>query len=331
MTPRHGFLLGKFMPLTLGHCHLIDGALARCERLTVMVCSVRREPIDGHLRYRWVREVYGARASVLHVTVEVPSYPHEHPDFWAIWRDLIRRHVPAPIDVVFTSEDYGDRLAAEVGAAAHVCIDRDRSAVPVSATRVREDPLGCWEYLPECVRPYYAKRILVTGPESTGKTTLARQLAEHYATSWVPEQARDYADGVAELTYDDLSAIAVRQLEAEEEAARRANRLVFCDTDLVTTEIYAREYFGRCPRFVERLADERRYDLALLCDIELPWQPDPHRTLGDRRREFFDRFRAELDSRRAPYALVRGAGDARLARAVASVDTALRAWSGNSA
>ena len=151
----HGMILGKFMPLTKGHCHLIATGLRMVDQLTVLVCTLRREPIDGALRYGWVRGSFPA-ARVVHVTDEVPSYPHEHPDFWPIWRELIGRYAPN-VDVVFTSETYGDRLAAELGAR-HVLVDLERRVVPISATQVRADPLAHWEYIPECVRPYFAER-----------------------------------------------------------------------------------------------------------------------------------------------------------------------------
>lgn len=152
--PLHGLILGKFMPLTKGHCYLIEAGLRQCNLLTVLVCTLSREPIDGALRYAWVRATF-PQARVVHVTDEVPSYPHEHPDFWQIWRALIARYAP-PIDLVFTSETYGDRLAAELGAR-HILVDLDRRAVPISATQVRADPLAHWEYIPEAVRPYFLK------------------------------------------------------------------------------------------------------------------------------------------------------------------------------
>jgi HTH-type transcriptional repressor of NAD biosynthesis genes len=157
----NGLILGKFMPLTMGHCYLIDMALSQVDQLTILVCSLSREPIDGPLRYRWVRETYPVKAypqcRVIHVTDEVPSYPHEDRDFWNIWKSLILRHAPH-VDIVFTSEEYGDKLAETLGCR-HVCVDVSRSVVPISATSVREDPLLNWEYLPRAVRPYYAKQF----------------------------------------------------------------------------------------------------------------------------------------------------------------------------
>jgi HTH-type transcriptional repressor of NAD biosynthesis genes len=88
------------------------------------------------------------------VTDEVPSYPHEHPDFWTIWRELIGRYAP-PVDVVFTSEQYGDRLASELGAR-HVLVDLERRTVPISASLVRANPRAYWHYIPERVQPYFA-------------------------------------------------------------------------------------------------------------------------------------------------------------------------------
>ena len=149
----HGLILGKFMPLTLGHCYLIETGLRAVDQLTVLVCTLKREPIDGQLRYAWVRDAFPT-ARVVHVIDEVPSYPHEHPDFWPIWRELIGRYAP-PVDVVFTSEQYGDRLASELGAR-HVLVDLERRTVPISASLVRADPRAHWHYIPERVQPYFA-------------------------------------------------------------------------------------------------------------------------------------------------------------------------------
>jgi NadR type nicotinamide-nucleotide adenylyltransferase len=322
--PAHGLIIGKFMPLTIGHCHLIGSALAQVQHLTVLVCSLRREPIPGHLRQRWLREAF-PQAEVLHLTDELPSYPHEHADFWNLWREAVQRSAPGPVDVVFTSEDYGDRLAQELGAR-HVCVDMERRAVPISATQVRADPLRQWDFIAEAARHYFVKRVLIYGPESTGKTTLARDLAAHYQTEWVPEYARGYIETRGNtFEYSDFARFALGQLESEEAAARRANRLLFCDTDFITTTIYAQHYFGRCPPFIQRLADERRYDLVLFPDIDLPWQADPQRDLGQQREAMRDRFRDELQSRRIPFVTIGGLGEARLRAAVAAVDEFLRA------
>src|SRR5688500_16522986 len=89
---KHGFTLGKFMPPHAGHLHLINEARKQVEKLTVLVCSLEKEPIPGALRFSWMQQLFpGPDVEIVHVTDEVPSYPHEHPDFWLIWTKLLKR------------------------------------------------------------------------------------------------------------------------------------------------------------------------------------------------------------------------------------------------
>jgi len=152
-----GFLLGKFLPLHRGHMYLIETARRRVDHLTVLVCSLPREPIPGQLRYQWVRELY-PDVNVQHLTEDVPQYPGEHPDFWNIWLNVIRRFVPTGPDFVFTSETYGDQLAALLGAK-HICVDLNRQTFPVSGTAVRDNPLAYWDFIPPPVQAYYSGQL----------------------------------------------------------------------------------------------------------------------------------------------------------------------------
>jgi HTH-type transcriptional regulator, transcriptional repressor of NAD biosynthesis genes len=319
---RTGLIIGKFMPLHRGHLHLIDVALQHVDTLFVLVCSLEREPIPGVLRAEWVR-MLAPRAHVVHVTDENPSEPHEHPDFWSIWVATIGRAVPVPIDVVFSSEDYGDELAARLGAR-HVMVDRAREQFPVSGTRVRMDPIGSWEFMPDVVRRYFMKRVVVTGSESTGKTTLAADLARHFGTVWVPEFARGYLDHKAATTGQPLDAtdiepIARGQIEAEDHAVGDAKGILVLDTDLVSTTVYARHYYGRCPEWIERAAHDRRADLYLLCDIDVPWVADPQRDRPHLREHLHELFVSALESLGARSVLISGSWDDRHAMAVAAV------------
>ncbi|MBI3243522.1 MAG: adenylyltransferase/cytidyltransferase family protein [Chloroflexi bacterium] len=152
-----GFIWGKFMPIHRGHMYLIEYARERVDHLTVLVCSRLHEPIPGSLRYQWVRELY-PEVNVQHCDDEIPSYPHEHPDFWTIWLNTIRRFVPVGPNVVFTSEVAGDKLAEILGAR-HECVDLRREKFPVSGTAVRGNPGACWELIPPSVQAYYTEGL----------------------------------------------------------------------------------------------------------------------------------------------------------------------------
>jgi len=167
--------------------------------------------------------------------------------------------------------------------------------------------------------------VVITGSESTGKTTLARELAEHFGVAWVAEQSRRYAESLDRpLSAHDVEPIARWQREAEDaariEAARRGHRFLFLDTDLVSTVVYARHYYGECPPAIVAAARARLADLYLLCDIDVPWVGDAVRDRPLAREELHGAFQLALGDFGVLPRLIRGLGPARLEAALASLD-----------
>jgi NadR type nicotinamide-nucleotide adenylyltransferase len=167
------------------------------------------------------------------------------------------------------------------------------------------------------VRPL---RVVVTGSECTGKTTLARALAARFGAPWVREYCRGYhATKGGPLDASDVEPIARGQIAEADEAETRAAGLLVLDTDLLSTVVYARHYYGACPAWVEEAARERRADLYLLCSTDLAWEPDAPRDRGDRREEMHGLFVAALAALGAEVRPVAGVGPAREEAAAVAV------------
>lgn len=323
-----GFLLGKFMPPHLGHVYCGDFAQSIADDVTVLVCSLDGDPIPGDLRYRWMARLL-PDCRIRHLTDPVPQEPGESPDFWEIWREIVRRYHPEPIDFVLASEPYGHRLAEEVGAR-YVPVDPQRRAVPVSASDIRRDPFGHWRYLPDLVRAHFARRVCLFGPESTGKSTLAARLAAHFDTVVVPEYGRVHTDAFGtECSPSDLLAIARGHIASETAAARQANRVLILDGDPVLTAVWSDMLCGgRDPWF----ADFRRLaDLYLLTDIDTPWVDDGTRYFPGKadRERFFAACRDELQARGARFVTLSGDFDRRFRTAIAEISSRMPVGTGS--
>lgn len=316
---RRGLIVGRFYPPHRGHKHLIDTARAQVDELTVIVCGREGESPAGELRAEWMREMHrDVRVMLIDDTDDAQDS--------RVWAENCVRLLGRAPDVLFTSEDYGDEFARHLGCR-HVQVDKARAAVPISATRVRADPLGCWKFLEPPVRGFYAVRICVVGAESTGKTTLAQDLARHFETVWVPEYGREYserklaAEGGYDFRPEEFAHIAARQCELEDEAARRADKILICDTDAFTTSIWHRRYMGaRSPAVEEIVARQRRPDLSILTDIDTPFEQDGTRD-GEHVREWMhELFIEELRAQGRHFRRVYGTRDERLRQAVGYIE-----------
>lgn len=172
------------------------------------------------------------------------------------------------------------------------------------------------------------KRVVLIGSESTGKTTLARRLSEHYGVEWVPEFVRDYAERKGEtLVFEDHAPIAHGQIALEDEYRVRASErdapLLLQDTDLLSTAVYCSHYYGKCPFWIVDAAKARRPDLYLLLDIDLPWVEDPARDRGAMREEMQSLFRQAVQQSGVPFVVIAGDSDARFAAARSAIDALL--------
>ncbi|MCL2423853.1 MAG: AAA family ATPase, partial [Micrococcales bacterium] len=265
---------------------------------------------------------------------DVPT-DFEDSSVWDQHMAIIESLLDTPVDVVLTSDDYGAELARRLGATWRQ-VDPGRVQIPVSGTAVRADPQAYWHQLAAPVRAWYARRVVVTGAESTGTTTLAAALADALGTVWVPEYGRHWCvvrpGGLAApWTTAEFVDIATRQTTDEDAAARTAPvRWVVCDTDAVATAIWHERYLGvRAPQ-VDAVADASVSgratfgggwpELVVLTGDEIPFVQDGLRDGEHVRHGMHQRLRSELAARNLPWLEVHGDVVARVAQVLAALD-----------
>ncbi|TXK44931.1 ATP-binding protein [Pontibacter qinzhouensis] len=168
-------------------------------------------------------------------------------------------------------------------------------------------------------------RISVTGPESTGKSTISEKLAQHYRTVWVPEYARSYISSLNRpYTLADIEAIAEGQLAQEARLEQHANNLLFADTDLLVLKIWSENAFGHCPPWIQEKLEQQPYNLYLLMGVDLPWEPDPQREHPHLRQYFYNLYKKELQQLQMPFVEISGLQEERFLMARKHVDKLIK-------
>jgi len=312
-----GLVIGKFYPPHRGHKLLIDTATQQSERTVVIVCAKQTDTIPGELRGSWLREIH-PDAEVMVIDDRYDENDSQ------VWADNTVRWLGRAPDVVFTSEDYGERYSALMKSK-HVSVDRPRERVKISGTAIRKDPFANWEFLEPPVRAWFARRVCILGAESTGTTTLAKALADRLGTLWVEEYGREYSARKLEKNDPDWRTeefvhIAEQQTRLEDAAARRANRILVCDTNAFATTLWHRRYVGGDNQQVQELARKGKCDLYLLTGDEIPFVQDGLRDGEHIRQEMHRWFEEALAARSVPWKLLRGPHESRLRDALRFVN-----------
>jgi NadR type nicotinamide-nucleotide adenylyltransferase len=178
-------------------------------------------------------------------------------------------------------------------------------------------------------QPSNCIKVVLFGPESTGKTTLSSQLARHYNSVWVREYAREYLQDKwnnerKTCEPKDLLPIAIGQMKLENELAQKTNSVLICDTDLLETKVYSEAYYsGTCNPILEKYALKNSYDIYFLTYIDTPWEADDLRDKPEDRERMFEAFETVLKTFNKPYVLLKGSKEERLKLAVAHIDNLL--------
>lgn len=339
-----GVYFGRFCPPHRGHLYQMIVASTKCSKLIVVISdnapqteAICRETglptMTYQLRKQWLgqqlQDMEHIEVRVLDET-DIPVYP----DGWEEWAARMRQVVPEKIDAFFVGDrEYEDTLQSYFPESQIEMFDPARSRYPISATEIRRDIFNNWHYILGTARPFFAKKVLIAGTESCGKTTLTKYLAKLYNTSWSEEVGRYYAQkflGGDETIYtdEDFSRMAYLQAEQDYHALRTANKVCFFDTDAVVTNYYSELYMGHRNHLVEAFIDPDRYDVLLYLAPDVAWVSDGQRLNGDQERREMLNHRLVAMYREFGFGdkivFVQGNYQQRLVQAIETVDGMLK-------
>lgn len=316
MVGKCGLTLGKYAPLHKGHQFVIETAISEMDEVIVMIYdSPEVTDVPLAVRANWLRSIY-PNIEVIEAW-DGPSEIGLTPEIKKMHEDYILKHLQSrKITHFYCSEFYGEHVSQALGAINRL-VDCERNTIPISATQIRKDPYAHRSYLHPLVYRDLIKNVLFLGAPSTGKTTIASQLAKEYNTKWMPEYGREYWEQHQvnkRLSLTQLVEIAQGHLEREEALLYQANQYLFTDTNALTTYHFSLYYHNAVAPELVQLAHQTasRYDLVFLCSDDMTYE-DTYDRSGEANRRIFQRqIESELIIRKIPFFRLQGNLDARI-------------------
>ncbi|WP_099467230.1 AAA family ATPase [Konateibacter massiliensis] len=334
MKYKCGMYGGSFNPLHLGHVRCIIEAANQCEDLIIVISEgLNRDEIDVRVRYRWIyqltKHIGNVRIYILNDTAKTKEDYTEK--YWLEDAAKVKVFAGKKIDVVFCGSDYDENSfwAKCYPESEHIFFQRD----DISSTKIRENPLACWSWLPSVVKPYYVKKVLLIGGESTGKSTLTINLANYYNTNYLEEVGRDISErsGTDMLMLpEDFTDILLAHKIREREAILQSNRVLFEDTDCLITKFYIQFLEGKGKAANETLADAiaelNRYDLVLFLEPDVKFVQDGDRSpvIAADRERYSNQIKELYRQKNISFEVISGDYQKRFLKAVELVDKLLK-------
>lgn len=242
MRYKTGLYGGSFNPLHLGHVDCIIRAANLCEQLFIVLShGLNRQEIPLRVRYRWLYQLTSHIGNVTILTLEdtAPTKAEYTRDCWEQDAAAVKAQVGCPIEVVFCGDDYGEDSFWNICYPESELIIFPRNEI--SSTEIRKDPYAHWDWLPNKVKPWYVKKVLLMGGESTGKSTLTINLAHRFNTNYVDEAGRELSEKSGTdlmMLSEDFTEILLQHKLNEIHALEYSNKLLFIDTDALVTQFY---------------------------------------------------------------------------------------------
>lgn len=319
MKKTTGFVIGKFMPLHKGHTYLIDFAKNIVDELTVLVDNLpdNVDTMTLNDRYNIVKKTY-PDLNIKKIDQVTFQEPEDSENFWEFWKETIIRNVGYKPDYIIGSMDYIKKLA-EVLDCEYIMVDKERIHLPISATLIRNaynnyylgldtELKKVYKFIPPETIAHFSRDVYIVGGESTGKTTLAKKIAEKMNTIYVPEYATYYIKEHGKLLKkQDFINILLGQLASQRTLIKESFVYSIHDTDLITTKIWYRKFFGDDNLgFFDDYIKKQRDGLYLILDNSISWKDDEHRYFPtDSDRDwFYEQFIIELQYYNKKYIVV---------------------------
>ena len=292
MKYNKGMYGGSFNPLHLGHVNDIILASSMCNKLyLVLAVSNDEKEIDEHIRYKWLMDITKDMENVEVIKIYDNSNNKNETD-WEDGKNQVLK-VTKNLDVVFAGDDYkGKNIWENLYKDSKVYYFK-RNEINISSTQIRENLYKYFDYLPRSVQKDYVKKVCIIGTESCGKSTLVRNLAKYFNTTYVEEAGRfvcEDAGGIDNMTKDDYFKILFRHKEEERKKLELANKVLFIDTDSLITYFYYslmykdnEEYDKKFSLIARTISDLNDYDLYLFLEPDVPFVKDITRSDGENR------------------------------------------------
>lgn len=312
-----GMYGGSFDPVHLGHVNDIVKASSMCKELYVVLSySKNRDHVNYKQRYQWLAEITKEIENIKIIAIEDVNSSKDNYN-WDKGAQDIKNAINKNIDVVFCGDDYKETNRFESLYPESEVIYFSRSIINISSTEIRKNPIKYWDYLPKVVQPYFCKKVLIVGSESTGKSTLTRNLALAFNTTYLEEVGRTICERAKSedmMLETDFLEIMVKHKAKEYEKLIEANKVLFIDTDCITTLFYSGflcEDDGNVSAY-KKLCDGinhfNKYDLIIYLDIDTDFIQDGTRNeeIRDNRKKYSNMLKSLMNGYGLKYYEING-------------------------